>query len=166
MSSLGGAMCNKGNGRGSIIAGIELKDILGLISAKQTQYYVLWAGYATVQFTVASFGTAETLKSHSVVYAVLAGVWMFNIGHLGFVIQCVAQLNKLRNALDAAFSNDRPCFDKAVQAALADMGVATFFWSRFDKKRENTYYSLNIIVHFWIDIWASFALLYRAQMLP
>jgi hypothetical protein len=165
MSSLGGAMSNKGNGGGSISAGIELRDILGLISTKQTQYYVLWAGYATVQFTAASFGTADTLKSHAVVYVVLAGVWMFNIGHLGFVIQCVAQLNKLRNALDTAFSNDRACFYKAAKAALTDMGVATFFWSRFDKKPGNAYFLLNIIVHLWIDICASLALLYRANML-
>src|SRR5580704_695360 len=114
------------SGSDSLIAEIKPSKVLDLISTKQTHYYVLWAGYATVQFTAASFGTKDTF-SHPLVYAVLAGVWMFNVGHLGFVLQCVAQLNKLRNALDATLSYDVSRFEKAVRVVLADTGVGLFF---------------------------------------
>ena len=129
----------------SLIAEIKLSEVLTAISTKQTQYYVLWAGYATVQFTAASFGTKDTF-SHQLIYAVLGGVWMFNIGHLSFVLQCVTQINKLRNALVAALSDDKSCFEQALRAVLADTGVGMFFWATFDQKQASTNYFLNVLV--------------------
>src|SRR5215467_5360742 len=106
---------------GSLATTIEPSKVIDIISTKQTQYYVLWAGYATVQFTASSFGTKELLTRH-LVYAVLAGVWMFNIGHLGFVLRCIAQINQLTDALRAALENNRTAFEAAVRFALQDMG--------------------------------------------
>jgi len=144
---------------------IEPGKIIDLISTKQTQYYVLWAGYTTVQFTAGSFGAKETL-SHLVVYAVLAGVWMFNIGHLGFVLKCVEQLNKLTIALEAALRDNKQEFETAMKSALSDMGVGLYFWRTFGATRGHSSYFMNSLVHFWIDICASAALLWRAGMLP
>ena len=66
---------------GTITAG----KIIDIMLNKQSQYYGLWAVYTAVQFTAGSFGGAGKLPL-AVAVAVLIGVWIFNVGHLSFVL--------------------------------------------------------------------------------
>src|SRR4051794_1230497 len=92
-------------GMTSVPPTLEPSKILDIIGTKQTQYYALWAVYTAVQFSAATYGIGKTL-SWSVAIAVLAGFWIFNLGHLGFVLQCVRQLDRLQQLLLLSASAD------------------------------------------------------------
>lgn len=72
-------------GADKIIDDVGAAKLLDLLIGKQTQFYTLWGVYTAVQFTAGGFGSKDTL-SRGVAYAVIAGVWAFNFGHLGFVL--------------------------------------------------------------------------------
>jgi hypothetical protein len=135
--------------------------LLDLIISKQNQYYTLWGVYTAVQFAAGSYGYGHNL-SLGVGLAILFGVWAFNIGHLGFVLQCVVQLNRLTDALNAALDDDASYKDK-LRHALKDMQEGTLFWRPFREKTGLRSYGMNIFVHFFIDTCASIALLMRVK---
>jgi hypothetical protein len=142
---------------------IEPDKIVDLIMSKQTQYYTLWGIYTVVQFTAASYGDNKTL-SVGIALAVFAGVWAFNFGHLGFVLQCVAELNKLGMALRAASRGDgRESYDKAVKDAFQKIGAGDFFWHFLGRSMNGQGYRMNTFVHLFIDTCASIALLIRVD---
>jgi hypothetical protein len=76
----------------TLLEKIESPKILDLIVSKQTQYYTLWGVYTAVQFAAGSFQSGGKL-SLGVGLAVLCGVWAFNLGHLGFVLD--AEINSV-----------------------------------------------------------------------
>ena len=80
------------------IEGTKIPDI---IISKQTQFYTLWGVYTVVEFTAGGFLGGQRI-SLATGFAVLIGVWLFNFGHLGFVLRCVEQLDKFGDALNAA----------------------------------------------------------------
>jgi len=90
----------------SLLSTIEPSKIIDLIVSKQTQYYTLWGVYTAVQFAAGSYGYGHRLPL-GVALAVFFGVWAFNFGHLGFVLRCVAQLNKLTIVLNAAIEENK-----------------------------------------------------------
>jgi hypothetical protein len=145
----------------SLLSKIEAPKILDLIVSKQTQYYTLWAVYTAVQFTAGGFGSGQSLPL-AIALAVLFGVWAFNLGHLGFVLQCVSQLDKLSLALDAAVNNKtKEEYEEAVKKALEGMQEGALFWTFLNQKGYLRSYRLNCFVHFFIDTCASIALLAR-----
>jgi hypothetical protein len=140
---------------------IEPPKLVDLIISKQTQYYTLWAVYTAVQFTAGSYGNNQRL-SVGIALAVFFGVWAFNLGHLGFVLQCVAQLNRLSIALNAAFRGDEEeTYDIAVRDAFENIEEGTLFWRLLGKNTHLRSYRVNTFVHLFIDTCASVALLIR-----
>ena len=147
-----------------IVDDVGTSKLLDLLIAKQAQFYTLWGVYTAVQFTAGGFGTRDTL-SKGVVYAVILGVWAFNLGHLGFVLSCVQQISKLRVALDHSLAGDTLKFKDTARDALADMNEAAYFWTFYANKRDRSKYIMNTLVHLFIDCCASIALLSRANLI-
>jgi hypothetical protein len=139
---------------------VEASKIIDLIVSKQNQYYALWAGYTAVQFTAASFGGTDG-PTLWVAVAVLCGVWAFNLGHLGFVLQCAAQLDKLGVALKAAIDDNRAAYDAAVRSAFENVKEGDLFWDRVRERAHTRNYKMNCFVHLFIDVCASVALILR-----
>ena len=155
----------------SLVSKIEVSKVIDLIVSKQTQYYTLWGVYTAVQFAVGGYGYGRPLPL-GVGLAVLLGVWAFNFGHLSFVLECVAQLNKLGDALKAAVDNEpndqsklqKASYQSALQKALEEMQKGGWFWRHFKREEKHLKsYVMNSFVHFLIDICASLALLIRVD---
>src|SRR4051812_34593328 len=90
---------------------IELGKILDLIGTKQKDYYALWAVYTAVQFSVANCCLGRDV-SCPLAFVVLVGFWSFNLGHLGFVLQCVRQLDRLNLLLKASVTAGKPGYSE------------------------------------------------------
>jgi hypothetical protein len=143
-----------------LISKIEPPKIVDLIISKQTQYYTLWAVYTAVQFAAGGFGYGGKALPLGVAVAVLLGVWAFNFGHLGFVLQCISDLDKLTDVLKKAVDGKSAAYNNALKTAFTDMGEARYFWQLPAGTRHRSY-AMNIFVHLWIDTCASIALLIR-----
>jgi hypothetical protein len=141
---------------------IESSKIVDLIVAKQTHFYSLWAVYTAVQFTAGSYSMGQPI-SLSAAIAVLAGVWAFNFGHLGFVLQCVAQLQTLREVLKAAVTNNRVAYEETLKETINHMEEGGIFLGYYFRKGPKSSYFMNSFVHFFIDTCASIALLIRVD---
>jgi len=135
---------------------IDTGKLVDTIANRQNQYYTLWGFYTVVQFSIAGFGSTEQLTLGTAV-AVLLGAWAFNFGHLGFVLTCVAQLNRLTAALDAVLKEDTKSGD-LLKSAFTYTEVSTWFWK---KRYVGEGYFWNCFVHVFIDVCASLALLAR-----
>jgi len=143
---------------GEPVLDIAPSKIVDLMINKQTQYYTLWAVYTAVQFAAAAYGLSTNL-SLATALAVLVGVWTFNLGHLGFVLRCVNQVNLLTHVLDAALRS--PCtYEERLRRAVENIKEGALFWS-FLKRGEPRSYLGNTTVHLVIDTCASVALLTR-----
>jgi hypothetical protein len=143
---------------------IDAPAIISLIVSKQTQYYTLWGGYTAVQFTAGGFGYSygHTIPA-GVGFAMLGGVWAFNLGHLGFVLQCIAQINKLIALLNATLAVGKLDQD-SLKAAFKDMQAGAYFWQFYKWNDPHLRsYIMNSFVHFFIDACASVALLTRVD---
>jgi hypothetical protein len=145
-----------------LLSKIEPPKIIDIIISKQNQYYTLWGGYTAVQFAAGSFALNLNPVPLKVGIAVLFGVWAFNIGHLGFVLQCVAHLNKLSVVLNAAVDGEEAIYKAGLRRAFESMQEGSYFW-RFDRKEGPRSYGMNIFVHLFIDVCASIALLARVE---
>jgi hypothetical protein len=119
---------------------VELGKILDLLGTNDNQYYGLWAVYTAVQFSAAGYDI-EGENPYYVAFAVLLGLWAFNIGHLGFVLHCVNQANLLKSHLNTLV------YPEAIRKFIGNLG--------------RNYYG-NVFVHLFIDVFASAALLLRA----
>jgi hypothetical protein len=146
----------------SLLLKIETSKIVDLIVAKQTHFYSLWAVYTAVQFTAGSYGMGQSI-SFAAAIAVLAGVWAFNFGHLGFVLQCITQLQALREVLKAAGTNDKVAYEEALKQAINQMEEGGIFLGYYFRKSPKSSYFMNSFVHFFIDTCASIALLIRVD---
>jgi hypothetical protein len=147
-----------------LFANIEVPTIVTLIVSKQTQYYTLWGGYTAVQFTAGSFGYASDHRLPlGIGLVVLCGVWAFNLGHLGFVLQCINQLNKLSAVLNAALAGKESEYRESLKFALGDMQAGAWFWRFYKRGKHLISYVTNSFVHFLIDVCASAALLIRVD---
>ena len=146
----------------SLLLKIETAKIVDLIVAKQTHFYSLWAVYTAVQFTAGSYGMGQSI-SFTAAIAVLAGVWAFNFGHLGFVLQCITQLTALRDVLKAAATNDKVAYEEALKQAINQMEEGGIFLRYYLRKDQKSSYFMNSFVHFFIDTCASIALLIRVD---
>lgn len=145
-------------------ASIEPSNIATLMGTKQTQFYSLWVVFAAVQLAIAGFGQVEQMNPY-VVVAALVGFWAFNLGHLGFVLACQAQADRLRDALRIALTEGQsPKYDKAVQDALLDAPEALLFWRSAPPTIDSTVYRRSRLVHLLIDICASGAFLLRISI--
>jgi hypothetical protein len=142
---------------------IELGKILDLIGTKQTQYYALWAVYTAVQFSAANYGMGREV-SYSLALFVLAGFWVFNLGHLGFVLQCVRQLDRLKLLLKASVTAGKPGYSEAFRKFVDNIGETDFFWKWHAEYAGGRSYFWNAFVHLFIDVCASAALLVRAGL--
>ena len=147
-----------------IIDDVGTSKLLDLLVGKQTNFYTLWGVYTAVQFTAGGFGSKDTLSA-GVTFAIIAGVWAFNFGHLGFVLSCVRQISLLREALNLKLAGNNAEFLEAARKALGNMSEGDFFWRFFEDKAGRSKYVMNTLVHFFIDICASVALLFRAGIL-
>jgi hypothetical protein len=147
----------------SLLLKIETSKIVDLIMTKQTHFYSLWAVYTVVQFTAGSYGMGQPTISLATATAVLAGVWAFNFGHLGFVLQCIVQLGTLREVLAAAGTNDKAAYEKELKQAINQMEEGGIFLGYYFRKGPKWSYFMNSFVHFFIDICASMALLLRVN---
>jgi hypothetical protein len=144
--------------QGELVIDIGPAKVIDLMTSKQTQYYTLWAVYTAVQFAAGSYGLNTNL-SLATALAVIVGVWTFNLGHLGFVLQCVNQLNQLTHVLDAALRTPG-AYGERLRNAVENIQEGALFWSFF-KGGEPRSYIGNIAVHLLIDTCASVALLTR-----
>jgi hypothetical protein len=106
---------------------IELGKILDLIATKQTQYYALWAVYTAVQFSAANYGMGHKVP-YLLAFAILVGFWAFNLGHLGFVLQCVRQLDRLKLLLKIVVTPGKSGYAEALHNFIDNVGEADFFW--------------------------------------
>jgi hypothetical protein len=143
-----------------MIQKVEFSKILDLTISKQTQYFTLWGVYTAVQFAASNFGYGHPLPL-GMGLAVLLAVWAFNLGHLGFVLQCVDQLDKLDLALKAAFRNRPDEFYGAVQDAFTDTHEGEIFWNKLGSVPGVRSYRWNIFVHLFIDTCASLSIVMR-----
>jgi hypothetical protein len=141
---------------------VEPSRVIDLTISKQTQYYTLWAVYTAVQFAAGSYGSNQPLTMTAGL-AVLVGVWMFNLGHLGFVLRCVEQLDKLGCALTAALNGEQAKYQTELGNAVGDMREGGFFWQFHKRQGQTRSYLLNTTVHLVIDTCASVALLTRVK---
>lgn len=141
----------------SLMLKIDPPKVIDLIISKQTQYYTLWGVYTAVQFAAASFGYSSPLPL-GVGLAVFFGVWAFNFGHLGFVLRCADQLDKLRVVMNAAMKGDKNTYQSSLLDAFEDMREGESPKSLFCKL-----FNMNTRVHLFIDTCASVALLIRVD---
>ena len=102
------------------------------------------------------------MLSWSVALAVLLGFWTFNLGHLGFVLQCVRQLDRLQRLLLLSVSADRDLYDAEVKGFFHAISESSFFWEVRRETPESRSYFWNFTVHILIDVCASLALMLRA----
>jgi hypothetical protein len=147
----------------SAIPKIEPSKILDLVISKQTHYYSLWAVYTAVQFAAASFGLGQRLVPQAVAFAVLAGFWAFNLGHLSFVLACLGDLARLKRALTAVATGNAAAYESAVRDIIGEISEARRFWREFPPADRRFAYAMNIAVHLFIDLCASIALLARVD---
>lgn len=147
----------------SAISKIEPSKILDLVISKQTHYYSLWAVYTAVQFAAASFGLSQRLVPQAVAFAVLAGFWAFNLGHLSFVLACLADLGRLKRALNAVATGNAAAYEAAVRNIIGEMSEARRFWRELPPADRRFAPVMNIVVHLFIDLCASIALLARVD---
>ncbi len=143
---------------------IDPGKVLDTIANRQTQYYSLWGFYTVVQFSAASF----SLPAHGaylVAVAVLCGVWVFNIGHLCFVLACVAHINRLRLTLKAGMVGPNE-WQRAVHAATADFPLGSLPWNYWKEPEIRNGFIMNTAVHLSIDLCATAAVLLRAYWGP
>jgi hypothetical protein len=138
---------------------IDVSKVLELIDGKQTQYYTLWGVYTAVQFAASGYGSGTSL-SLGVGLAVLFGVWAFNLGHLGFVLRCVTQLNKLSSILDAALDENKEQYSTVLRETLRGYAHVGYGVEILSGRKLKSHYN-NVFVHVFIDICASIALLIR-----
>jgi hypothetical protein len=147
----------------SSISKIEPSKILDLVISKQTHYYSLWAVYTAVQFAAASFGFSQRLVPQAVALAVLAGFWAFNLGHLSFVLACLADLGRLKHALNAVATGNAAAYESAVRTTVSEISEARRLWRALPPTDSRFVYRMNIAVHLFIDLCASIALLARTD---
>jgi hypothetical protein len=148
----------------SLLPMIKPEKILDLIGTKQTQFYSLWAVYTAVQFAAGSYGGGGAGKPPLyAVLAILVGFWLFNIGHLGFILQCVAQLGAFRAALEQIALNDKVQYRQKLNAALYEMHEGRWFWNAYRHSMGRFNYHMQWVVHISIDICATLALLLRVD---
>jgi hypothetical protein len=153
-----GELTSTSSPEGALVIEIGPTKVIDLMMSKQTQYYTLWAVYTAVQFAAGGYGLNTNL-SLATALAVLVGVWTFNLGHLGFVLQCVNQLNQLTQVLDAALRTPM-AYGERLRKAVENIQEGSLFWA-FLKRGEPRSYIGNIAVHLLIDTCASVALLTR-----
>jgi hypothetical protein len=158
-----GEMDESGN-LDKIVDDVGVSKLLDLLMGKQTHFYTLWVVYTAVQLAAGGFGSRDTL-SPGVVYAVIAGVWAFNFGHLGFVLSCVRQISLLRQALSHKLAGHTAEYIQVSRNAIGNMNEADFFWRFYGDKEDRSKYIMNTLTHFFIDGCASLALLFRAGIL-
>jgi len=143
-----------------ILDGVGPSKLLDLLVGKQAQFYTLWGVYTAVQFTAGGFGSKDL--SAGVAYAVIAGVWAFNFGHLGFVLSCARQISTLQQALRYRLAGNTAEYTKIARTAIDNMDEAAFFWRFYAIKTDRSKYIVNTLTHFFIDSCASLVLLIRA----
>ncbi|GAA0576984.1 hypothetical protein GCM10009416_14480 [Craurococcus roseus] len=131
-----------------------------MIIGKQTQFYTLWGVYTAVQFAAGSFGSGHKVVPGAAL-AVLLGVWAFNLGHLGFLLQCLKQINELRAALCHGLDQNDQQYGSKLKVALNDLQQGDFFWRFYRLRDGRGGYVMNSAVHFFIDACASLALIRR-----
>jgi hypothetical protein len=155
-------MSDNSDTQDSLLLKIDPSKIIDLIMAKQTHFYSLWAVYTAVELTAGSYGMGQKITLFGAV-AVLAGVWAFNFGHLGFVLQCITQLKALRAALKVSFTNDKDAYRDALKRTIDQMEEGGFFLSYYFRKGPKETFFMNSFVHFFIDTCASLALIVRVD---
>jgi hypothetical protein len=151
----------KAVGEETLVSKIEPSKIIDLIVSKQTQYYTLWAVYTAVQFAAGSFALNLSPVPLWVGLFVFFGVWAFNFGHLGFVLQCVSQLEKLSEVLKFVLQNKKEQYISELNVAFEKMEEGAYFWHFLGSGEHLRSYRMNMFVHFFIDTCASAALLFR-----
>lgn len=144
---------------------IEIKDILSYITTKQTQYFSLWAVYTAVQFSAGSFGfNLKEHLSYSLAMAAVLAVWVFNIGHLEFVLQCSQQLHMSGVALQHMLDDSAEGEDKTlnvIRESLQNAGSAGFTLPILRSRCSIFSLFINTFVHLFIDLRATVAILTR-----
>ena len=151
---------DKSDTQDTLLLKIDAPKIVDLIMTKQTQLYGLWAVYTAVEFTAGSFGMGKPVPL-GVAIAVWFGVWAFNFGHLGFVLQCLTELKVMRAALKAAVTNDKGAYQETLISAVNQIDEGCFFLFYYFKDDARKTYGMASFVHFFIDACASVALLIR-----
>ncbi|MBK1662370.1 hypothetical protein [Paracraurococcus ruber] len=136
--------------------GIEVARILDVLQAKQTQHDTLWAGYAVIQFTAAGFGEKSGLSTYSAVF-VLLGFWGFNLGHLGFVLQCARQIGLYAAAPRAAVDRETD-HEAKLATALRETDASGYVFAVWSPSRMTSTSFWNSAVHLFIDTCASVSL--------
>ena len=140
---------------------LDVGKLIDTVANRQTQYYTLWGFYTVVEFSAGGFGSPDKLTFETAI-AVLCGVWVFNVGHLAFVLACVAQLNLLARALAAALNGDVNRERLAIDAFLQN-STGLYIWAYWGDKAIRKSFITNSLVHVSIDICASVALMLRVS---
>ena len=133
--------------------------MIDCLSNRQSQYYTLWGFYTVVQFSAGELGPTETLHINTVC-AVLISVWVFNIGHLTFLLSCMAQINRLNAALNAVLSGNE-IGQQLVRDAIVRTSVADALSTDLNDKFARHGFEIIIVTHIVIDVCASLALIFR-----
>jgi hypothetical protein len=92
------------------------------------------------------------------------GVWAFNFGHLGFVLECQAQLNRMKKTLNLAVSGTSPEYQCSLKKLFEGLDEGKYFWRYYKDDDHLRSYVMNSFVHFLIDTCASLALLSRVDL--
>jgi hypothetical protein len=145
-----------------LMSKVDVSTVVTLIQTKQTEYFALWAVYTAVEFAAGSYGYGYSVPL-VVGLAVLLGVWAFNLGHLCFVLGCVAQLNRLKIVLDAAVHENKQEFFSSLKVVLGKMQEDSLVSRLSDPGHPKRGYLMNSFVHLFIDSCASAALLARVD---
>jgi len=139
---------------------IGIPKVVDLVGTKKAQYYTLWGVYAAVEWAASGYGSGRPLTL-GVGLTVLTAVWLFNFGHLSFVLECIGEANKLSTALEAALNKDKVRYEESLYSALKETHQTGIFWTHFNKENRLKSHVTNTLVHLNIDTCASIALLVR-----
>ena len=145
----------------------NLSSATGLVFQKETQIQALWAVYTAVQFAAGGFGLSEWHEAGKmppeIGFAVFLGVWAFNLGHLSMILKCLAQLDVIKHEIDVALTisdTEKPSIMRIISAE------SSFSIGRLMKNPDlfGNGHGAAVLIHLFIDICASVALLHRVKM--
>lgn len=132
---------------------------IALVFQKEAQVHALWAVYTAVQFTLGGFGISQYhdgVKMPALLgFAVLAGTWAFNIGHLSMILRCIKQIRILKDQVSQGTLVDPE--DRPSVSAIVNVSPFSTGYNRLVQGE----YANSLAIHLFIDCCASIALMSR-----
>jgi hypothetical protein len=139
------------------ISEVKITDVINGYFTKEGQYFQLWMAYTAVKFAEGTFGSSSGQLSLHTAGWIIAGVWLFNAGHLYFIIDCLRVMKSLQSGIQGLAQKLPESNFKQASIAISggELDVAK------KDQRKFISYTGNILTHLLIDCCATAAILSR-----